>query len=490
MIKPVSFGPLDDRVVLKWCYAASKMSLFDRFYRSMLITKVFTRGWGNPDHLKRLLEFRRILSDRESCRSLVKPDYPVYIDKDEKRKDYRVLDGHFKSPFVEHLPGIMPEEVQNAKFRMILPKEWRSHLKPVCIHLAGTGDHKFGRRHRLAEPLLTKNGVASIFLENPYYGYRKPADQMRSSLFYVSDLFVMGGALAMESMALLHWCERQGYGPLALTGVSMGGHMASLAVSTWHKPLPLTSMFSWTSASSVFTQGVMRSAIPWQVLESQYLNDSVYRDEISQLTFSPERAQVSKEKYQHQQQYTDHKTGDFQLNITGSSPAKDQYAKYHTSLQNANQPQEGGSSFRGWNAFKKRQSSQNEQSEQSKRKKINVKLKDLKVPFSRHKYKPSNEILHQDVLNLFMDLMDDCTHMGNYPKPVDPELIILLAAKYDEYVPRNSTIRLDELWNGCEVREMETGHVIGFLRHQEEYRRAILDAFNIQLKKYYNGEVL
>ena len=48
----------------------------------------------------------------------------------------------------------------------------------------------------------------------------------RSSLHNVSDLFVMGGALVLESLVLLHWCERQGYGPLGLSGVSMGGHVS------------------------------------------------------------------------------------------------------------------------------------------------------------------------------------------------------------------------------------------------------------------------
>ena len=50
----------------------------------------------------------------------------------------------------------------------------------------------------------------------------------RSSLHNVSDLFVMGGALVLESLVLFHWCERQGYGPLGITGISMGGHVCNL----------------------------------------------------------------------------------------------------------------------------------------------------------------------------------------------------------------------------------------------------------------------
>lgn len=48
----------------------------------------------------------------------------------------------------------------------------------------------------------------------------------RSSLHNVCDIFIMGGCLIMESIVLLNWCERQGFGPLGLTGLSMGGHVS------------------------------------------------------------------------------------------------------------------------------------------------------------------------------------------------------------------------------------------------------------------------
>lgn len=111
----------------------------------------------------------------------------------------------------------------------------------------------------------------------------------RSSLRNVSDLFVMGAALILESAVLLHWLEREDYWPLGMTGISMGGHvstrhtiihsitksrhqlssflkeieqsmealifsqMASLAVTNWPKPIPLIPCLSWTTASNVFT---------------------------------------------------------------------------------------------------------------------------------------------------------------------------------------------------------------------------------------------
>lgn len=62
--------------------------------------------------------------------------------QDEVWSDYRVLEGHFRSPLDVHLPDIMPEEVKKAHFQIILPTTWQEeNYKPVCLHLAGTGDH-------------------------------------------------------------------------------------------------------------------------------------------------------------------------------------------------------------------------------------------------------------------------------------------------------------------------------------------------------------
>lgn len=48
----------------------------------------------------------------------------------------------------------------------------------------------------------------------------------RSNLNNVSDIFVMGGCLILENLVLFHWCERNGFGPLGISGLSMGGHVS------------------------------------------------------------------------------------------------------------------------------------------------------------------------------------------------------------------------------------------------------------------------
>jgi hypothetical protein len=93
----------------------------------------------------------------------------------------------------------------------------------------------------------------------------------------------MGGCLILESLVLLNWCERNGFGPLGITGLSMGGHMASLAATNWPKPLVLVPCLSWSTAASVFTQGVMSQSINWDRLENEFLTDGNLCDRLAKM---------------------------------------------------------------------------------------------------------------------------------------------------------------------------------------------------------------
>ena len=190
--------------------STSHLSRIDRVYRSILLSRFFTKGWGKPEHLKRIFELRRRLGRRDIALTYVDKNHPVTIVKDVKKSDYRQLDGYFRSPMADYLPELLPPESEKAHFQIILPNQWTNNrLKPICIQYAGTGDHFFWRRRRLmALPLLKEREVASIILENPFYGLRKPKEQLRSCLQQVSDLFVMGAALILESLVLFHFCER------------------------------------------------------------------------------------------------------------------------------------------------------------------------------------------------------------------------------------------------------------------------------------------
>ncbi len=74
---------------------------------------------------------------------MVSSDHQIYIDSQiEHNSCYDVFEGHFMSPLVQYLPELVPKESQIARFQLITPRNWsHNRLKPVCLHLAGTGDH-------------------------------------------------------------------------------------------------------------------------------------------------------------------------------------------------------------------------------------------------------------------------------------------------------------------------------------------------------------
>lgn len=66
----------------------------------------------------------------------------LFTKQEQKLTDCHILEGYFLSPLEKLLPGIVPEVAQKAHFQILLPIKWPdARCKPVCLHLAGTGDH-------------------------------------------------------------------------------------------------------------------------------------------------------------------------------------------------------------------------------------------------------------------------------------------------------------------------------------------------------------
>ncbi|KAM9850062.1 protein ABHD18 isoform 2-T2 [Aulostomus maculatus] len=455
------------------------VSRLDVFYRRLLLTKLFIGGWGKPEDLKRIFEFRKIIGDRERCKSLVAEDYPVHIEKTEEHIDCQIHDGFFISPLEHLVPGILPPEAVKARFQFIVPKRWQKN-RPVCIHLAGTGDHFFWRRRTLmARPMIKEAGMASLLLENPYYGYRKPKDQLRSCLKNVSDLFVMGGALILESTVLLRWLEREGYSPLGMTGISMGGYMASLAVTNWPKPIPLIPCLSWSTASSVFTTGVLSKAVNWTELEKQYAINSVYEEEIIKLleycgadSFKRARVLMNSPGGMDSLEHLLGLSGDDRVSVGQYSKAGGK-AGPGPGLLFGGDPREGQAGDRVHHLFSSLKGTDTNlgslPSFQTNKTVAGKKTESVKC------FRPS---LHHESISFMKGVMDECTHMANFSVPVDTSLIIVVQAKEDAYIPRTGVLSLQEIWPGCEVRYLNGGHISAYLFKQNVFRQAIYDAFN------------
>uniref|UniRef100_A0A8C9M7B8 Abhydrolase domain containing 18 n=1 Tax=Panthera tigris altaica TaxID=74533 RepID=A0A8C9M7B8_PANTA len=412
------------------------VSKLDILYRRLLLTKLFIRGWGRPEDLKRLFEFRKMIGNRERCQNLVSSDYPVHIDKIEEQSDCKILDGHFVSPMAHYVPDIMPIESVIARFQLIVPKEWNSKYKPVCIHLAGTGDHHYWRRRTLmARPMIKEARMASLLLENPYYGCRKPKDQIRSSLKNVSDLFVMGGALVLESAALLHWLEREGYGPLGMTGISMGGHMASLAVSNWPKPMPLIPCLSWSTASGVFT-----TTDSFKMGQEFVKRFPIGADKLTNLNLVSRTLNLDMTDQVVSQKPSDyHQSNKTSISATSEGLLLQDTSKMECFNQTLSPNKSSYTSCgpQSYHLLSKEQRRNN---------------------------------LQKESLIFMKGVMDECTHVANFSVPVDPSLIIVVQAKEDAYIPRTGVRSLQEIWPGCEIRYLEGGHISAYLFKQGLFR--------------------
>ncbi|EDV25163.1 uncharacterized protein TRIADDRAFT_25351 [Trichoplax adhaerens] len=395
-------------------------SKFDQLYRRIIIAKYFTSGWGDVDLLRRIVSFRNDATvDASKWRKLVSPNHPVTIDKRIKNNSYEVLQGHFTSPIVEFFGPSMLEEIKTARFEVVLPKNWNTDKKPMCIHLAGTGDHFFWRRrHLMAIPLLKEYGIGSILLENPYYGVRKPKEQRRSSLKYVADLFLMGIALVLESSVLLHWCQNMGFGPLCLHGISMGGHMASLAATAWPESVAVVPCLSWSTASIAFTEVV-----------KTYLGDSKIQF-ISE--FDPG------ECYPHYLDSSIVNCFDEAIDDVTYRATADDIKSTLIQPKEFTTTEKQNWLSKGRNILKR--SSQTDRD-------------------------------RQHIIEITKYVFDEVTHLQQYPCPVDTSSIIAVVAEKDAYIPRNNATSLEDIWPGCEIRYLVgCGHVDAFLTKLHVFR--------------------
>ncbi|MCE5265754.1 MAG: alpha/beta hydrolase family protein [Deltaproteobacteria bacterium] len=238
-------------------------SILDRLYASHSNRLLFFKdGWGD---LPRLREIRRIGSH-------LGPPQPIEVCWERSAEDGTALfrTGAFLSPYTD-LP--LPAESRTAYFELVVPRK-ASRKTPICIHFAATGDEGFARRRRaLALPLL-RDGIGSLILENPYYGRRRPPGQHKKMLNRFSDLWAMGGAVVEEGRSLMQWLRREGYERLGVCGISMGGSMAARVAALEAVPVAMVGCVTAHSASAVFTEGILKNYLAWEVLNRELDDDA------------------------------------------------------------------------------------------------------------------------------------------------------------------------------------------------------------------------
>lgn len=217
--------------------------------------------------------------------------------------DAHVAEGSFAAPAAMTLPSVAGE----ARFQLITPLDTAKRAATgfaVAVLLPGTGEQGFSRRRNLVAYPLAKRGIASVILEGPFYGTRRPASMHGSKLRELSDLPVLGYGTIDEARSIVGWLRSRDAGsatclvtalprasyPFAelfeegggseatekahkavvLTGTSMGGLHAAMAASMmpqeWGDNIGVAAWLCPTSGVGVFLAGALAASVDWQAL--------------------------------------------------------------------------------------------------------------------------------------------------------------------------------------------------------------------------------
>ncbi|CAL9136932.1 unnamed protein product [Musa acuminata var. zebrina] len=329
-------------------------------HRTKLTTPFFSKGWGGSklDLLERFVKQLFPATETQNWPpTLVQPKWKTVWETNNAC----LREGIFRTPCDEQLINALPPESYNARVAFLVPKTVPPQKMACVVHLAGTGDHTFERRLRLGGPLLKEN-IATMVLESPFYGQRRPRLQRGAKLLCVSDLLLLGRVTIDESRSLLHWLEVEaGFGKTGICGLSMGGVHAAMVGSLHPRPIATLPFLAPHSAVVAFCEGVLKYATAWGALRED----------------------------------GEQKTG-------------------------------------------------------------------MTLEQARERLR--------SVLSL--------TDVTRFPIPKIPEAVIFVAATDDGYIPKHSVLELQKAWPGSEVRWVTGGHVSSFLLHNDEFRKAIVDALN------------
>ncbi|OWZ20988.1 hypothetical protein PHMEG_0004535 [Phytophthora megakarya] len=238
----------------------------------------FSDGWGDlntPQRIRELLQGRR-MSEVVKLQS----GEPKWGNARELAVAKVALrEGKFAST-LDDAQQLLPQESLDAFCELVTPLEWEredkeipqgNNNRPLVVLLPGTGEHGFlHRRTSIAIP-LAKQGIATLILEGPFYGKRKPPQQKGSKLRRVSDLPILGQATIEEAKSLLEYFrDYHGFSQLVVAGSSMGGLHAAMVASVFPGDVGATAWLAPPSAAPVFADGLLSGSCNWRSLYKQH----------------------------------------------------------------------------------------------------------------------------------------------------------------------------------------------------------------------------
>ncbi len=209
--------------------------------------KTFRDGWGD-EALHPLLD----------AAAMAPAAAPLELRWGPERHDggLVVRDAVFDSP-----AAALPPPSSTGVVRRIGPAGTE---RAICVWMAAWNDHGYATRTRLAVP-LARMGIASVLLENPYYGARRVGDGRTQPIATVADFAVMGHAAVTEGCALLATL-RAGDVPLGVAGYSMGANIAAMVAAACGFPVATAALAASHSPGPVFLDGAPAGGVDWDAL--------------------------------------------------------------------------------------------------------------------------------------------------------------------------------------------------------------------------------
>eukprot|EP00899_Mesostigma_viride_P021086 jgi/Mesvir1/2897/Mv13970-RA.1 len=249
-------------------------SLVDQIYwaimhKNQVVPQFFSAGFGGEklSALERLASSLFMQVSQGQAPAFCQPLTIAWKHVGETR-EATLREGTFVTPCDADLKSLLPFESHVATVQLLEPKG-ASGPKRCVVQLAGTGDHGFARRLRLGNRLI-QNGIASVILESPFYGSRRPKTQFGAKLLCVSDLLALGRATIDEAIALLHWLLRErSYDQVGICGLSMGGVHSALVACVSSVPMAVVPLLPAHSAEPVFCEGLLSKALAWEALKKE-----------------------------------------------------------------------------------------------------------------------------------------------------------------------------------------------------------------------------
>lgn len=236
-------------------------SNFDRLFASLTTRqKFFSNGIGDEAYMKEI------------------PNYIANVGAPTQIKPQIIASGkwmglaYWDFSFISPMADLLPQESAIAYGRYLAPNKYPvnnpfdSNTRTI-IHFAGTADQGYNRRSLMLGLPLAKQGIASILLENAYYGIRRPQAQNSYYLQDLTDLFKLGHATGQEGRSLIHWLQTDAQvQSLLITGISMGGLVCAIVGALADKPLAMVPFVPPHGPEAPYMDMALKHHVDWKRL--------------------------------------------------------------------------------------------------------------------------------------------------------------------------------------------------------------------------------